>query len=169
MSFAQIRSGRNFLRQDKNVFCSNHVWEKFPSPGQKYLLLKSCVGERAAWELLVWAAVQKDPFIPIRRVRCPTQRNPVELNTIYTTLSSPPPWDINLRNHQEQAFNMPSIKILVKYRRCENFQLPLEMKCWRKQDNRADGVVIDASVDQDLPNTSLLLLDSPVGIGIWHL
>ena len=63
------------------------------------------------------AAVQKDPFIPIRRVRCPTQRNPVELNTIYTTLSSPPPWDINLRNHQEQAYNMPTMKILVKYGR----------------------------------------------------
>ena len=134
MSFAQIISGRNFLCQDKNVFCSNHVWEKFPSSGQKCLLLKSCVaeisfvrkkclllkscvGERAAWELLVWAAVQKDPFIPIRRVRCPTQRNPVELNTIYTTLSSPPPWDINLRNHQEQAYNMPTMKILVKYGR----------------------------------------------------
>ena len=76
------------------------------------------------------AAVQKDPFIPIRRVRCPTQRNPVELNTIYTTLSSPPPWDINLRNHhEEQAFNMPSIKILVKYRKISRFQLLLEMKC----------------------------------------
>ena len=158
------------LRQDKNVLCSNQEWKKFPSSGQKCLLLKSYVGERAAWELLVWAAVQKDPFIPIRRVRCPTQRNPMELNTIYTTLSSPPPWDINLRNHhEEQAFNMPSIKILVKYRKISRFQLLLEMKCWRKQDARADGVVMDASVDQDLPNTSLLLLDSPVGIGIWHL
>ena len=87
----------------------------------------------------------------------------MELNTIYTTLSSPPPWDINLRNHQEQAYNMPTMKILVNYRRCENFYVPAAP---RKQDTRADGAVMDASVDQDIPNTSLLLLDSPVEIGI---
>ena len=45
----------------------------------------------------------------------------------------------------------------------ENFYVPAAP---RKQDTRADGSVMDASVDQDLPNTSLLLLDSPVGIGI---
>ena len=89
---------KNAFHQPQNmweIFGPNHVWEKWPR------------GRAGAG-----AAVQKDPFIPIRRVRCRPQRNPMEPDTIHTILSSPNPRDIHLQIHQELERSIYTCKLL---------------------------------------------------------
>ena len=149
------------------IFGPNHVWEKWQ--------------RGRGW---AGAPVQKDPFIPIRRVRCPTQRNPMEPNTIYTILSSPPPRDIHLQINQKLDWHIYVCKLLSwVLKTLDNFahniaQLNLgccscgtqvlqcrsEMRFSGKQEiMRAQcswmdwAEEMDSSVDQDLPNSCLLL------------
>ena len=88
-----------FISPQKCGRSSNHVWEKW---------WRGRAGGRAG----AGAAVQKDPFIPIRRVRCRPQRNPMEPDTIHTILSSPNPRDIHLQIHQELGRSIYTCKLL---------------------------------------------------------
>ena len=91
--------GLSIISPKKCGRSSNPVWEK-------------CHRGRAGGRAGAGAAVQKDPFIPIRRVRCRPQRNPMEPDTIHTILSSPNPRDIHLQIHQELGRSIYTCKLL---------------------------------------------------------